>query len=1443
MAETLSLLARPLISVAQAIWRPVRRVYRERQAGQMPFSGVNDLLEQGLDETMSRLCGGNVDDTWWRNVLTHIGHNYVAPDFLCKPALQEWLDDEEVQRDAKALARARVMGGDTDDPEAQIRLRRAYAHSTGEDERLADGPLDVVLAIIAAGYMASIDTPLRPIAGMIQSSARENRQGFERMEEQLSAIHRGVEELGPNTSLVQILSERVEHELNLLLKQRALSLGRVRQELIALAQRVTEGDLRHVKHSVGTEVQYWCARVHATQPETLADARQYLEQLHQANPGADTRIVDALILETEGDIDGALRILRDVDTPDGRATFFRTLFSRRGAETAMLWFDDQASRGNAGFLTGLGWSNVACCLTKVDRWEEAADRLDAAQEHREAWPDLAFVEGVLNVAMLLPTEWRHYALEMNPFYTDIRPIEGPEADRRRARAKFCFEKATNLLIHIDQGDRAQLAQDWLLWLRLTDPTFEVANEARQEVQEGMTEGQKAVHLLPVARAFDIEFDDGPLSRYLMQHAQMGGLNDQELVAELLLAELKMDPRAYAEFLEREENRLHKVAAKAFLIGKRIEALVRDGQIVRARSLLKAHRTDFIDRDDERLRAMIDEAAGNDPRVQLEDLYSQKGDLLDLRNLINHLKNARDWTALQPLLQELFRRERKLENARAVVESMRRNPQPDYAAIATFLEANHDMVTRSRDLASEKAWALSHIGRLKDAEAINRRLLETRNNPVDLILDTNLSLQSGNWERFPVIIDRAWSKREELEPGLLMRLASLAAEADATENRALDLVKLATSRVKDDPETLKSAYTLALQLGHEEEMGAAWLSRAIELSSDEGPIWRVNIRTIVEEMMPKRRELGRKIEQDLLGGKIPLQAAAHTFNQPLSRLLIDLPQKNADQPDGRRRAMVPIISGARQMVQIDPKWTVGFDVTSLMVLHHLELLKKAIDALPRVVLAPETMILLLNERRRVRFHQPSLVKKAEEIRALIDRGDLKMEPSRLNPPEWLVNEVGRDLAELLQAARIAGGHAVHPYPIHKSSTFGEVQAELGEYGDFILSTNAFAALLHTRGLIDSETHARACQFFRSQDRDPNPEVDPSLIDRPLYLDNLAVRYLQEAGVLQAACHRGPTLFVHPTTKEYESALIEENREGNRLANTLDEIRVILRDALERGQAIFLPRHYSLEDDTSVGWFHEVAPALAQILRDTSACDAVCVDDRFFNRHLTFTDEAGHTVPMICVLDLLQYLEVRHVISSGEKHTALYKLRQAGYALVPVPPDELEKYLRNATLDQDGQVIESAELRILRQTLMRIRSLDMVELPTEASFLEKMQLGCIIVIRQLWADDALPVKRVVVLSAWVWRNVATSPLDWARNISEPLRPGDIPEAFARHLALLLQPMPLREDRYETFRNWVEEEILEPLLPANADLVDRLAQIMRADIERLSEEFGNGGSGADR
>jgi len=328
MMDTLSAAAEILRPVVQAVSRHVRRIYQERQAGQMPFSGGNDLLERGLDETLGRLRGGNIDGAWWRNLLAGIGQQFVAPDFLRKPALQEWLDDEQVQTDVKALARARILGAMADDAETCLRLRRAYSQSTGEDERLAEGPIEVVLAILTAGYLGNLASSLDLIAGMIQGSTRESREA-------LDDVQRMIGSLGPDTHVVQAHSEMAKRVLDLLCKQRSLSPAPVRQELKALAQRMTDGDLRYAELAIRAEVYCWTARVHATQPETLSVARHYLELLHQGSAGTDTRIIEALIRETEGDVDGALRILRDISTPDGRATLFRTLVLSRGAKSAL----------------------------------------------------------------------------------------------------------------------------------------------------------------------------------------------------------------------------------------------------------------------------------------------------------------------------------------------------------------------------------------------------------------------------------------------------------------------------------------------------------------------------------------------------------------------------------------------------------------------------------------------------------------------------------------------------------------------------------------------------------------------------------------------------------------------------------------------------------------------------------------------------------------------------------------------------------------------------------------------------------------------------------------------------------------------------------------------------------------------------------------------------
>ena len=109
----------------------------------------------------------------------------------------------------------------------------------------------------------------------------------------------------------------------------------------------------------------------------------------------------------------------------------------------------------------------------------------------------------------------------------------------------------------------------------------------------------------------------------------------------------------------------------------------------------------------------------------------------------------------------------------------------------------------------------------------------------------------------------------------------------------------------------------------------------------------------------------------------------------------------------------------------------------------------LGAFQRVVIASDTMIHLLEERRRVRFHQPSRVKKAEDIRDLIDHNLLVSIQSTVEPPKWLVEEVGSELANLLEFARQEKGFVIRPFPIYKLSTFLEKEAEIGEYSEILI----------------------------------------------------------------------------------------------------------------------------------------------------------------------------------------------------------------------------------------------------------------------------------------------------------------------------------------------------------------------------------------------------------
>ena len=92
----LSALAALLKPFVKVVVPRARQLHAERQAAQVPFQHPPDFMDHSLNNTLNRLRGGNIDDNWWSKLLRQVGQQYIAPEFLKTPALQEWLAEEHV---------------------------------------------------------------------------------------------------------------------------------------------------------------------------------------------------------------------------------------------------------------------------------------------------------------------------------------------------------------------------------------------------------------------------------------------------------------------------------------------------------------------------------------------------------------------------------------------------------------------------------------------------------------------------------------------------------------------------------------------------------------------------------------------------------------------------------------------------------------------------------------------------------------------------------------------------------------------------------------------------------------------------------------------------------------------------------------------------------------------------------------------------------------------------------------------------------------------------------------------------------------------------------------------------------------------------------------------------------------------------------------------------
>ena len=1432
---SLSILAAALRPVFSAVTQHVARLHAERSAVRPTYNA--SLLEHTINDTLNRLKGGNITDTWWRNLLTVVEHKYVAPDFLKVHAIREWLGQEKVAKDFKVLAADLVMGAPVERPKERERLAIEYTKCTGEDRHRAHGPIDVLTGILVAGYLSSIPANQRALAGMLQQVHGSFNERLDNLEEkQVAALTEVVTERFP---IVQLLTPHVEKELSEILSLRALDQAGARQRIQQLFKRVNEGDLSAIEDSVKHNVYQWTARLCATQKDTLSFAKEIRSLLAEITPRTDLSIVDALIFEADGDGDAALRTLRDAEDRESRSVWFGLLVRVRGEEKALEWFDQRKPQDNRAFFSGAGWVGWAIASAKCERWESTAEVLLALQDMWDEMPALPIIEGSVNAAMLLPQDFRSRVLDGMPLVHGIAPTPGMVAERYHARATECFGYAERRLRgQIDEGWIKAL-EDWSLWLRLMDPERSRREAARAHIEAEMQDGAKAAILVPFAFSFEINFDPLPLRAYLEQRRELGGLDDRARLAEFIVNAQFLEPSAFIEYLNKSGEDLIRVVPPEFFTSQHVESILDDDRSSDdARKIIDQHRAILDEHHAKRLEMMVDAYEGDDVRSKLEELYQETDSIVDLRNLIEFLKRANDRQALLPLCRELYRRTPTVECAFDVVASLSEPSSFDWEEIIRFLDENDHLLEHSEQLRNAKSAALYHSGTYSEAKSIVERSKAKKLTPENLRLGLNIAIASGDWEAIGGMLNEAWTLREEHDAHALVSLAHLSGQQSETRDRGLELLKLAAARAPEDAAVLAAVYWQHFQFGHDEEADPQWLLRAMELSTEKGgPIWKRSLPDIAEDWLPKRRDHLIEVDRKWVQGEIPISVAAEAFNVSLSRLLLHTPKRNADVPDGRRRMVLPIVAADRPDIDIDEDWTVGIDVTAILVLQYLGILEEVLNSLSHAKFSPDIFEYLFRERTEARFHQPSRINAAKRLLELHGRKlvqDLEVEQ---RPSRSLIKEAGQETAEVLQWAKTTGGIAVCVRPIYSAGSLMEKEADVGEHGNVIVSLTSFVGWLSDTGRLGSEVYGRIRAVLKNSGDTEDAALPSDLVNRAVCFDRLALQYVNDAGALPAVASAVGVVRIHNNVFQEMRALTEEGEFESDIVSNIDRVRHTLRSRIQEGRASFLPRSATQLRRGESRFLR--LEATASLLEGSAECHALYIDDRFMNSHATFLGPDGQHKPILSSLDT-----IRHLVKTGQMTLPDYcrtrhRLRSGGFAFVPLEAEEICYWVGRTSMN-NGQLPESVELRVLRQTAARGDSLVLTNWHQAFALASNSRAACTRAISALWEETEQSPETIMAWSAWIWRNLMATVVPGHQVLDQVAYRNLVSEVVSLRIGSLLLPLPTRtQELQEWYSQWLDQVVLQHLRPANADrihaaLANAKSAIESLDIDRAA--YGN-------
>ena len=1222
---------------------------------------------------------------------------------------------------------------------------------------------------------------------------------------------------------VKLVDQKINQGVEILRKSRFFSDFSRIDSALSLAGMILDGELSGGTNPTKSKALAWCARLLLSEGPDKAE--QLLAEAKRLGACPEIQIADAFVASHKGDVAAALNTLAGVASPASRSASFMVAKNHHGPQGALDWL--KATGMNATDLDPDGKFMLLSHQLHTGACNAANETIGAISDddlcHAPALRHMVAMTHLLNA---VPAEFREIVFNHVPLDAAKFPLSSDaDAIVARRKAHRHFVDAVKAAQELDCPEPASVADEYAIWLELRDP--ECSQRGRQRLLERLSDLKSALRLVSLGFQFGINLDLAAVEQEIeRQIALHGGTLQEAEIARFVFFITQKPATKAAQYLAEHEEALSGYLGKKAVRFFQIECLAQAGNPEKANEYLQLLLEEGLPQEVEgRLKIAIAEAKGTDSTEALKTQFEQTGTLTDLIILANELEKKEEWRALSEYGALLFSETRYLRDAERLAIALYETHRTD--RLVELLESNPELLTQSTNLQTLYCWALFHEGELFKARSELAKMSDDGKDGNYRTLCVNVAVALGDWNSLAAFVDGEYREKNNRSAGDLIRAAQLS--LCVSSPHAKQLILAVAHKGDDDAEALTAAYDLAAKAGWEHEVEAIkWLHRAFELSGNGGPVQQITVKEIVARR-PAWELQEARTWQLLSRGEIPMPLAAQSLNRSLLHVMLFPALANLAEHDPRRRGLIPAYSGKRQSAPFDVGGTIGMDVTTLLTLSLLDILDLALDAFDTVYVPHSTLSWLFQENDRVTFHQPSRIQGAHRLRHLLATGALERWVSSTVADSALTVQVGDELSMLITEAENVGDDTdaqrvvVQPAPVYRPASLMDEEADLTEHAAVISSCLSIADKLQKKGHITAKEHKTARAYLQLQEK-PWPQ-QPEIADGAiLYLSSLAVTHFLHIGLLEKLRTAGFTAVVSPREVSEANELIAYEGLTSGIRGKIEEVRSALSQRIESGKVRFGRRRRGDEPEDRPIFAYPIDDLLAL----GEQCEAVIVDDRFFNQHARIEDSDSNTL-MVSTLDLLNGLVSVGAITSDSRLEYRTRLRRAGYIFVPLEDAELAHYLNASSVEEDN-VIESAELKAIRDNILCVRMSEWLQLPPEYAWLDTTLHALIRVLKGLWRADA-DLTAVMARSNWIMEQIHVR--GWAHRfgVENEDRAAKDKQGLLT-LILFTPPSGAPQEMKDAYWNWLEDRVLVPMKEQDPDLYAWVIEQERRLISEIAD-----------